>query len=124
MKRFWTYIKHRRSDNVGVSSLKSEGKLYSHLNDKADILNKQFQSVFSSSESVSEEEFSKSYPMPTTEDQLPVIGAIDITLNGIFKLLKDLNLTKSPRPDNLSPKVLKEIANDFGPLLLLIYRKS
>ena len=68
MKRLWTYIKHRRSDNLGVSSLKSEGKLYSHPTDKANILDKQFQSVFSSSESVSEEEFSKSYPMPTTED--------------------------------------------------------
>ena len=124
MKRFWTYIKHRTSDNVGVSSLKSEGKLYSHPTDKADILNKQFQSVFSSSESVSEEEFSKSYPMPTTEDQFPVIEDIDITLNGIVKLLKDLNPTKSPGPDNLSQKVLKETANEVGPLLLLIYRKS
>ena len=53
MKRFWTYIKHRRSDNVGVSSLKSEGKLYSHPTDKADILNKQFQYVFSSSANLS-----------------------------------------------------------------------
>ena len=62
--------------------------------------------------------------MPTTEDQFPVIEDIDITLNQTVKLLKDLNPTKSPRPDNLSPKVLKEIANDVGPLLLLIYRKS
>ena len=121
MKRFWTYIKHRRSDNVCVSSLKSEGKLYSHPTDKADILNKQFQYEFSSSESISEEDFSKSYPTPTTEDQFPVIEDIDITLNGIVKLLKDWNPTKSSGPDNLSPKVLKEIANEVGPLLLLIY---
>ena len=26
-KRFWTFIKHTRSGNVGVSSLKKEGKL-------------------------------------------------------------------------------------------------
>ena len=32
--------------------------------------------------------------------------------------------TKSPGPDNLSPKVLKELANEVGSLLLLIYKKS
>ena len=58
--------------------------------------------------------------MPTTEDQFPVIEDIDITLNGIVKLLKGLNPAKLPGPDNLSPKVLKEIANEVGPLLLLI----
>ena len=54
MKRFWTYmyIKHRKSDSVGVSSLKSEGKLYSRPIDKADIVNKQFKSAFSSSEKI------------------------------------------------------------------------
>ena len=50
------------------------------------------------------------YPMPTTEDQFLVIKDIDITLNGIIKLLNDLNPTKSPGPDNLSPKVLRELA--------------
>ena len=62
--------------------------------------------------------------MPTTEDQFPEIENIDITLNGVVKLLKDLNPTKSPGPDNLGPKVLKELADEVGPLLLLIYRKS
>ena len=62
--------------------------------------------------------------MRTTETQFPVIEDIDITLNKIVKLLKDPNQTKSPGPDNISPKVLKEIANEVRPLLLLIYRKS
>ena len=31
MKRFWTYITHKRNDNVRVSSLKNEGKLFSQL---------------------------------------------------------------------------------------------
>ena len=73
---------------------------------------------------MNKEEFSKSYHMPTTEDQFHEIENIDITLNGVVKLLKDLNPTKSPRPDNLGPKVLKELADEIGPLPLLIYRKS
>ena len=62
--------------------------------------------------------------MPTTEDQFTVIEDIDITLNGIVKLLNDLNPTKSHGSDNLSPKVLRELVIEFWPLLLLIYRKS
>ena len=123
-KRFWTYVKHKRSDNTGASSLKSDGKLFSHPKDKAEILNKQFQSVFSSSEEVSQEDFSRNYNMPTEESSFPVLDDIDITLNGIKKLLKDLNPNKSPGPDNIGPRVLKELAEDIAPLLLMIYRKS
>ena len=124
MKRFWIYIKHRKSDNIGVSSLNTDGKLSSHPIDQADILNMLLKSVFSISENISGEEFSKSDPMPTTEDQFPVIQNIDITLNGVVKLPRDLNPTKSPGPDNLGPRVLTELAHEVGPLLLLIYRKS
>ena len=69
MKRFWTYIKHKRSGNVGVSSFKSERKLYPHPFDKTELLNKQFWSVFTSSDEVSREDFvhsSKYHPQKTT----------------------------------------------------------
>ncbi|MEW8547734.1 MAG: endonuclease/exonuclease/phosphatase family protein, partial [Candidatus Thiodiazotropha sp.] len=124
MKRFWTYIKHKRNDNVGISSLKGEGRLFSHPVDKAELLNKQFQCAFSSSEEVTQEEFSTDYSMPTEENQFPVLDNIDITLNGITKLLKDLNPNKSPGPDNLGPRVLKELAEDIAPILLVIFQKS
>ena len=62
--------------------------------------------------------------MPTEESSFPVLDDIDITLNGIKKLLKDLNPNKSPGPDNIGPRVLKELAEDIAPLLLMIYRKS
>jgi hypothetical protein len=28
MKKFWTYIKHKRKDNIGISSLMMDGKLF------------------------------------------------------------------------------------------------
>ena len=123
-KRFWTYVKHKKNGKTGVSSLKQDGKLYSHPVDKAELLNKQFQSVFSSSEEVSREDFSRNYKMPTVESQFPVLDNINITLNGITKLLKDLKPSKSPGPDNLGPRLLKELAEDIAPLLLMIFRKS
>ena len=46
MKRFWTFIKHKRSDGSKISPLKSNGTLHSEPIDKADILNSQFQKAF------------------------------------------------------------------------------
>ena len=124
MKRFWTFIKHKRSGNVGVSSLKKDRKLYSHPLDKAELLNKQFQSVFTRSDEVSREEFNHSCRMSSSEDYFPVMDDINITENGIRKLLKDLDPRKSPGPDNIGPRVLNELADDIAPILLLIYRRS
>jgi hypothetical protein len=39
MKKFWTYIKHKRKDIVGISSLKMDGKLYCDPVTKSNILN-------------------------------------------------------------------------------------
>ena len=46
-KIFWSFIKAQRTDSVGVSPLKADGKLVSDSTGKADILNKQNKSVFS-----------------------------------------------------------------------------
>jgi hypothetical protein len=44
MKRFWTFIKHKRSDGNEIPPL---GLLHSNPVEKANILNNQFQSAFS-----------------------------------------------------------------------------
>ena len=45
-KPFYRYIKAQKNDNFGVSSLKFNGLMYSDSSSKSEILNKQFQSVF------------------------------------------------------------------------------
>jgi hypothetical protein len=44
-KTLFSYIKGTRSDNSGVTPLKKEGKLITETEEKANILNQQFQSV-------------------------------------------------------------------------------
>ena len=46
-KPFYRYIKAQKNDNFGISSLKFNGLVYSDSSSKSEILNKQFQSVFS-----------------------------------------------------------------------------
>ena len=62
--------------------------------------------------------------MSSSEDNFPVMADINITENGIRKLLKDLDPSKSPGPDNIGPRMLKELADHIAPILLLIYRRS
>ena len=45
-KPFWKFIKAQRKDTTGVAPLKRGGKLFSDGQTKADILNRQFSSVF------------------------------------------------------------------------------
>ena len=45
-KPFYRYIKGKKSDNFGISSLKFNGLMYLDSSSKSEILNKQFQSVF------------------------------------------------------------------------------
>ena len=56
-KQFWTYIKHRKKYNSTIPGLKFKGCLFTYPKQKADILNRQFQSVFSEHMQISEHEF-------------------------------------------------------------------
>jgi hypothetical protein len=115
-KRFWSYIKTLRRDNTGVAPLKHEGKLHSFAKDKADILNQQYQSVFT-------KEDDHSIPTPSGT---PFPAMDDITVNeaGVCKLLRNINPHKAAGPDEIPARVLKECADDLAPFLTTIYTKS
>ena len=46
-KKFWNHIKATKKDRVGTAPLKDDGVLVSDPKSKANILNRQYQSVFS-----------------------------------------------------------------------------
>lgn len=45
-KIFWKYIKSRKQDMMGISTLKNNGELAESSQQKAEMLNNQFTSVF------------------------------------------------------------------------------
>ena len=49
---------------------------------------------------------------------------IDITETGVLKLLQNLKPYKAQGPDNIHPRILKELAVEIAPSLTLIVRKS
>ena len=101
-KKIWTYFKSLQKDNTGVNPLKDNGRLFNSPTDKANILNRQYMSVFTQE---------TSGDIPTTSGTpFPDMDNIRIQEQGIEKPLKNLNPKKATGPDNIPARILKDFA--------------
>ena len=90
-KRFWNHIKSLRKDSTDVSPLKDNGRLFNSAKDKADILNRQYQSVFTHED--------PDIPVPDPDgDPYPDMEQITVTDEGVRKLLQKSNPRKATGP--------------------------
>lgn len=98
-KKFFSFIKSKKQDNIGVSILVDKGKSYITDIDMAEIFNKQFSCVFSNDDGI----------CPRVNDPAaPSIGNLVVTPNGVRKLLDGLDPYKASGPDGASVRLLKE----------------
>ena len=116
-KKLFSFIKHRKSDSTGFAPLKDRGELKDTAKEKAEILNAQFKSVFT-------EETPLTGGNTETDTTYPDIAALTISTPGIQKLMEKLQPHKAMGPDQLHPRVLKELAQDIAPILQVIFTKS
>jgi len=84
--------------------------------DKAELLNTQFQSVFTN------EDFTV-FPVKGPSPH-PSVSNIIITSDGVAKLLSGLDIFKAPGPDNIRPWVLRELYDVIAPILAIIFNTS
>ena len=106
-KRFWQYCQSKTRARSGISPLlkdpKDKNSIVNQNVEKAEVLQKQFCSVFTNE----------------GEEQLPEfqmrcnakIGNFEVTEETVRKKLKALNITKSAGPDGVHPRVLRECAD-------------
>ena len=115
-KWFWSYIKSLKQDYSGVSSLKHNGKLVTDSIGKAEVLNTQFQSVFTQ-----DPDGDPPSKGPSPHPQMP---SFQIGVAGITKLIKGLNIHKAAGPDLINGRLLKECCDACAPILQLIFQRS
>ncbi len=58
-KKFYSFVKHNKTEQCGVAPLKHQGLIYSDPADKANILNRQFESVVSKPQPLSLKQLAK-----------------------------------------------------------------
>ena len=115
-KRFWSYIKSLKKDYASIGSLKHDGKLITDTIGKAEILNNQFQSVFTKDPDI----------VPPNKGPIPhpQMAPFQISIADVTKLIKGLYIHKAAGPDQINGRVLKECRDACAPILQLIFQKS
>ncbi len=117
MKCFWGFIKSGRKDYRKIGPLRDRGTTTEDPKEMADLLNGQFESVFSKDDQTTPDVLPDSSPHPKMPD-------IVITEPGVRKMLERLKPHKAMGPDEIGPRVLKELAPTIAPILTIIYRRS
>ena len=137
-KKLFSLLKNSKQDSKGTGPLKNDGKFYTNTVDKANILNDQFQSVFTSKSPLKLSQLASMTVQDLVDsganDPLQVPGeclsttshmeSITVSVNGIVKLLKELNPHKAAGPDQLKPLVLQRLRDVIAPVFRVIFQRS
>ena len=113
---FYRYINSQKKDTQGISPLKKMqgGGLAQSDFEKAREFNGQFTDVFTKSEHSQ---------VPLLDKSVPFMDIV-VTKEGVTNLLKGLNPSKALGPDELHPRVLKELAKELGPIFAHLFQQS
>ena len=128
----WNYIKNCKKDSIGVASLQNckTGELLTVANDKAEVLNDQFQSVFSRCTPLPLgrlcTQFAHLLPQAMTPGlkRYPAMPDFTISTNGIKKMLATLKPHKAAGPGCIRPPILKELWDTIALILQVIFTRS
>ncbi|MEW8546320.1 MAG: reverse transcriptase family protein, partial [Candidatus Thiodiazotropha sp.] len=137
-KKLFSFLKNSRRDQQGTSPLEHEGTLHTDTKKKSNIFNHQFNSVFTPKEPLSLARLAKmrvqdlvdagdlpsDTPSDIPQDTTIPMPNIDISLNGLLKLLNNLKPGKAAGPDRLKPLLLKELREEIGPIIKVIFERS
>ena len=115
-KKLGAFVKSKRYDNSGVAPLKEGGFLHSDPKAKANILNCQFTSVFSTDNGT---------PLPDLGDSHhPPMENVTVNENGVIKLLKNPKPFTASGPDGIPTMLLKQTAVEIAPAVTLLFQTS
>ena len=114
-KKFWQHAKRSRSESTDIPTLRKSSNQYISDKGKANALNAQFQSLFTSDNGLS--------PSLDTRE-FSAIGSIEFGVQGAQKQLEQLNVHKLTGPDEIPAQVLKMLSHEIAPMLTFIFQQS
>ena len=115
-KKLYSFIKSKRTDASGIPRLLDNNILKSKPREKAEILNRQFSSVFTQENLSSIPDLGVS-PHPAASD-------ITVAVDGVRALLDRLSPHKASGPDQISSRFLKTMSAVLAPALTIIFQAS
>ena len=115
-KPFWNYVKSKHKGANVLTSLEVNGKNITDDFGTAESMNQFFSSVFTSENMDNFPEFDYVCDQKLSD--------IQCSTTEVENHLKVLDIYKSPGPDNISPRVLRECALESAPSLCILLKKS
>ena len=115
-KRLGALIKSKQHDHLCVAPLKEGSIIYCDPIQKANILNRQFISVFT-------DDTKTSFP-DLGSSQYASMEDITVSCKGVVKLLKNLKPHKAAGPDDIPLMLLREAADEIAPAITLLFHAS
>ena len=117
-KEFYNYARKKRvlSSNIGPLIMEN-GQHTEDDSEMADILNEYFASVFTS-----EDNTAMPPSLPPQDESF--IDSFVFTENDILRTINKLKANKTPGPDKISPRIIKEVKNEILKPLSILFNKS
>jgi len=117
-KAFYKYANSKMKTRVRITNLTDDdGNVVTDDKEKADLMNKFFSSVFTKEDLTN---------MPVFDERTYDHPLFDFPINPdtVKKKLVKLNPSKSPGPDGMHPRVLRELKDQLAEPLCQVYRLS
>jgi hypothetical protein len=116
-KKFWTYVKSQRKEKTGILDLVVNNVTIQDPKSKANLFNDQFSKVFSNPNEPSP-------PITDMKSNSNSMTNIEISKNGVLKLLQGINENKATGPDNIPGKFLKICSYELHEIFTILYQNS
>ena len=120
-KKFWNYVnsKTRHRSSIGdlvIQNVQGQDVKVTDDNEKASVLCNYFSSVFNMKKEIHE--------VLIREKGIPNSDHVEVDVDDIVKRLNNLNVYKSPGPDMIHPRILKEARHEIAYPLKIIFDLS
>ena len=118
-KSFWNYVNSKRKTKSKVNDLIDTNGIFTTDDlEKANVLNAQYAKTFTIEDLENIPEF------PEKELLTDPLVSLEIREEDVIKLLSGLRIDKSPGPDQLHPRILREVADQISTPLTMIFQWS